>query len=269
MLDKLFRSLPHFKGKNRLANVIFKKQRNEVTIITDLGTFVLPNTIENQYFELFYNGEYEVGLVNYVCETLPKNAIMFDIGANVGSIAVPIALKRPDILIYCFEGLSRNFEFLERNVKLNKLTNIIISNVVLSDANGNQVKFYYDEMLRGKSSFHNLYSSSYELHITKTLDAIIVDLDIDRLDFVKIDTEGSEGLILKGAIKTLIEYKPEIHFEYNSEYESACGLIAGDSQRDLLALGYKLYSPSTNGNQIDINLKEISFGGGDLIARYN
>lgn len=267
MLDKLFRSLPNFKGKNRLANWVLPKVKYEVMIKTRYGLMYLPNTIDNQYFEIFYNGEYEKGLVDYVCKSLPKDGVILDVGANIGSIAVPVALRRPDLMIYCFEGLTRNFNFLERNIKLNDLSNVFVFNLVLSKVEGDEIKFYYDEMFRGNSSIHNLYSNSYELHHTRTLDSVIKGLKLDRLDFVKIDTEGSESLIIKGAKEVLLKFKPDIHFEYNCDYEIACGLEAGDSQRELLSLGYKLYNSSICSFSGKDELTGILHGGGDLIAK--
>lgn len=84
---KIFQIIPPFKGKLRLARVLFGKYRTEKTFIVPGGlTFVVPNLIENVSFELFVNGTYEVNSLKIISENLPKNGVFIDVGANIGAI---------------------------------------------------------------------------------------------------------------------------------------------------------------------------------------
>lgn len=75
------------------------------------------------------------------------------------------------------------------------------------------------------------------------VDVLTLDLwaeaNLCRLDFVKLDVEGAELLVLKGAQKTLIHYKPSILFEYIQENTIRFGSEnLGEVVQFLLELGY-------------------------------
>ena len=240
--DEFYRSLPLFKGKTRLAGYLFKRNSTDVWVNTKSGKFCLPNLKDNQYFELYSRGIYEPALVKFIIQTLPVNGCLLDIGANIGSIAIPIALARPDVKIICVEALPYNFSYLQKNTAANQLTNILPLNVCFSDSDGKRVKFYHHKTMLGSSSFHSLHSKDFVELTTKTLDQQLDQLSIDKVDMMKIDTEGSEALIFKGAGRLLQKMKPVVLFEFNEPYENAIeGLQAGDAQQILIDAGYKIF----------------------------
>jgi FkbM family methyltransferase len=243
MLERLVRKIPPFKGKLRLCNLLLNRNATNILIETRSGKFLLPNLQDNQYFELFCNGVYEKDLVNFIIDNLPGNGIMLDIGGNIGSITIPVALARPDIKIFAIEAFSRTFSFLETNVKLNKLTNVVPLNICLSNEVGRVMNFYIDKKLLGSSSFHSLRKEAERVEMTtNTLDALLEDIEIGKIDLLKIDTEGSEAMIFKGAMSTICQSKPIILFEFNQFYERAVeGLKVGDSQELLIDMGYKIF----------------------------
>lgn len=241
-LGQLFRSTPSFKGKLRLANMFCDRKLKDVNVSTRSGKFLLPNLTDNQYFEIYAKGSYEPELVKYIINTLPKNGCLLDTGANIGAVSIPVALARPDVTIVSIEALPPNFTYLEKNIQLNNLTNIIPLNVCCSNVDGKVMKFYYDDIFKGSSSFHSLHSKKYVELVTKTLDKQLSELGITKVNVFKIDTEGSEALIFQGASKLLRDMKPAILFEFNDPYENAIeGLSAGDAQQILINAGYKIY----------------------------
>lgn len=240
--DTLYRQLPLFKGKTRLAGYLFNRNITDVLVNTKSGNFRLPNLKDNQYFELYSRGIYEPELVKYIMKTLPENGCLLDVGANVGSITVPIALARPDVKIISVEALPYNFNYLRENIQLNKLNNVILLNVCFSNSDGKVIRFYHHKTMLGSSAFHSLHSNDFVELITKTLDQQLRELSIDSVDMLKIDTEGSEALIFKGAENLLRKSKPIILFEFNEPYENAIeGLRAGDAQQILIDAGYKIF----------------------------
>src|SRR5690348_11541631 len=122
ILDTLYRNIPSFKGKLRLANLLYKRDRKDVVVETKSGKFLLPNLTDNQYFEIYAKGSYEPELVKYIINTLPKNGCLLDTGANIGAVSIPVALARPDVTIVSIEALPPNFTYLEKNIQLNNLT---------------------------------------------------------------------------------------------------------------------------------------------------
>ena len=86
------------------------------------------------------------------------------------------------------------------------------------------------------------------------------------MEIIKIDTEGSEALILQGAKNTIKKNNSKIIFEFCEEYEKATpGLNVGDSQQVLKALDYDLYNFNTypKGNKLNEIIKKGSF---DFVA---
>jgi FkbM family methyltransferase len=241
-LDGFYRRLPLFKGKTRLAGYIFNRDRSDVLVNTKYGNFRLPNLKDFQYFEIYCKGFYEPELVKYIIETLPQNGCLLDIGANIGSIAIPVGLARPDAKIISVEALPHNFNYLQENLKINGLKNIIPLNVCFSNDNGKLVRLYHHKIRLGSTSFHSLHSKDFVELVTKTLDQQLKELSIDKVDMLKIDTEGSEALIFRGASDLLHKSKPIVLFEFNESYENAIeGLHAGAAQQILIDAGYKIF----------------------------
>src|SRR5688572_4456064 len=101
MLDKLFRALPEFKGKRRLARLLFSDRLKALRDVTVEGkmncVYLLPNVTENVAFSIFINGIYEESTYNFLVRAIPANGVFLDLGMNIGSITVPLCKKRKDI----------------------------------------------------------------------------------------------------------------------------------------------------------------------------
>ena len=269
MIGNLLRKLPAFKGKLRIARALINRDRKNVLINTKLAKYILPNLWDSQYFELFTNGTYEIELVNYIVNTVPLNGFYLDIGGNIGSVAISVALKRPDIMVVTIEALPTNFDYLTQNIALNNLKNIKAVNVCCSNKENEVVKFHIPELYNGSSSFHGLHTNKYVELTTTTIDILLKNLGIDKIDVIKIDTEGSEALILQGAKNTINKNNSKIVFEFCEAYEKATpGLNVGDSQQVLKELNYELYDFSIypKGNKITEIIKNGTF---DFLAKKN
>ena len=90
MLDSLFRKLPTFKGKNKVARLLFKQQIKDLTDVSVNGKFfckyLLPNLQENVGFDIFVNGIYEESTVRFLQKIIPPNGKLLDLGANIGCL---------------------------------------------------------------------------------------------------------------------------------------------------------------------------------------
>lgn len=241
-LGSLFRGVRSFKGKLRLANLLINRDGTDVRIDSRAGKFLLPNITDNQYFELYVNGIYEKKLVDYIIANLPHGGTLLDIGANIGSISIPVALARADARIIAIEALPVNYRYLTENLALNKVPNVQALNLCCSDSDGKTVRFYHHDKLKGNSSFHSLHTSHFVELTTCTVDLKLKEIGVEKVDLLKIDTEGSEALIFRGALETLKSSRPLVLFEFIAAYEAATeGLRPGESQEILRSLGYTLY----------------------------
>ena len=98
-----------------------KKLRN-ITVAGKYNcTFLIPNIIENIGFDIYINGVYEKETIDFLIKNIPKNKILLDLGANIGSICLPICQVRREIKAICVEAAPWIFELLKTNAEKNSI----------------------------------------------------------------------------------------------------------------------------------------------------
>lgn len=245
--SNIFRSLPIFKGKARLAELFLKSSLNKKEPVSFTGIsnlhFTIPNTLEVVGKELYINGVYEKRTLEIIKNSLKSSSVFFDVGANIGSISLPIA-KTAGAQIHAFEPSKLSFSFLGKNVQDNHLTNITLNNLAVHSEDDLEMQFYEAEEKYGNSSLSATYSQQpHYLVKTISLDAYCKRKDISKIDVLKIDVQGYEIEVLKGA-ENLLNAKAinTIIFEMESWAEKQAGYPVGASQQFLLDHGYELFS---------------------------
>lgn len=127
-------------------------------------------------------------------------AVIFDIGANIGAAAVYFAARYPQARVYCFEPLPENVELLRRNVAPFG-DRVTVVPVGLGETPGSFEYRRSDDPLNfGGGTFHNVgCADGNTIHLpVTTLTTFCRDNRIDRIDVLKIDTEGAERSVLAG-----------------------------------------------------------------------
>jgi len=169
--------------------------------------------------------------------------IFFDVGANIGEYTSDLKRRFPDSIIYSFEPHPDNYLKLKRK----KEKNIELLNIGLGETSGKY--FLYDladaDGTSRASQYHEVFSlatneqsKKFEIIIT-TLNEFTTSNNIQYIDFIKIDTEGSELAVLKGASNLLAENRIGcIQFEFN-EMNTVSRVFFRDFA-DLLE-GYEFY----------------------------
>ena len=247
ILDKVFRKLPDFKGKQRATRLIYGDYLKKATDISITGTYgckyLLPNLIETIGFEIFINGIYESDTHEFLLKRIPSNAIVLDLGANIGSIVIPICKRRKDLRVICVEASPWVFEYLKKNVGQNGLTNIEIVNRAILDSDGKEIDFFGPTGKFGKGSLTPNYTNESVKVSTIRVDTLLKERGIPKVDIVKIDIQGFEYFAFKGASELLQPADaPDILFEFEDWAErEASGLAEGSAQKILKEYGYDLY----------------------------
>jgi len=153
-----------------------------------------------------------------IIDTLPDNCIIVDAGANAGIFSVPFAtaVKNRGGRVYSFEVQKQLYQALCGTSVLNDLDGLEVFNCGLGDANET---LKIPRVDYGKSWDYGILSlvdqnaiatDSYTFVNIVPLD----DLDLERLDFIKIDIEGMEIKALIGGEKTIKEHRPWAFIEY-------------------------------------------------------
>lgn len=173
------------------------------------------------YGDLFMqtNGEYAV-----LQHAILPGSLVFDIGAHTGEWSLHVlSCHAPHISLYTFEPVPYLFDQLCINLKAFKAVN---NRLAISNKNTTSVFTYYPQH-PGLSTLYQRHEIEKQLHMapllfpvtTETLDSFCESRNITHIDFVKIDTEGSEWDVLSGA-QHLVQNRAieTIQFEYGGCY---------------------------------------------------
>lgn len=168
-------------------------------------------------------------------KSFKKNCIFFDIGANVGTYSIYASIIIPTIKTYSFEPSFLNTKVLARNISINNLQKkIIIIQLPLSNKK-NKIQLMSEATFEEGGSFNafgvNYNSGNFIKKINRysilgtSLDDLISNKILPIPNYIKIDVDGIEHLILSGAKKflkskkiksILIELFPDFKKQFNT-----------------------------------------------------
>lgn len=243
-LSSFLQSVPSFRGKRRIGRFMVRLSgasgKKKLMVKTKAGRFLLPNLKEIISLELFICGFYERGLVDFLVKNIPQQGIFIDMGANIGSVCIPLAHRRPDIKVIAIEASPWIYKFLKENVALNDVQNITPVNFAGYSESGKSLQIYAPAELFGKGSLKAVYTKDGENVETITIDDIKERFNLPAIHFIKVDVEGFEAAVFQGMATTALVDKPKIVFEFSEWAETAAGYEARQAQEIILSKGYKL-----------------------------
>ncbi|MCE3224112.1 MAG: hypothetical protein K0S58_2292 [Nitrospira sp.] len=155
----------------------------------------------------------------YYFETPKDSPVIFDCGANIGLATLFFKWLYPRSEIYAFEPDRETFALLRKNIEQNNLAHVHLYNAALSETHGTAA-FYVDHAKPGSPRMSLTYDRMPKDTITvETLalsDIIREELAGKEIDFLKVDVEGAEDLVLRdlaaaGHLKQVKEMLVEYH----------------------------------------------------------
>lgn len=183
-------------------------------------------------------------------DAMPEGSTLWDIGANAGLYSV-YAAKRRHCRVWAFEPSVFNLEMLARNIFLNHLEDLIcIVPLALSDSLGaSQMQMTTTEWGGAESSFgHELFLDGHRLRenfrfqtIGMTMVDVVEKLGVPPPEFIKIDVDGIEPLILEAGASILLGVKGLL-VETNDDFPSETGRITSALSDAGLVLHQKRHS---------------------------
>jgi FkbM family methyltransferase len=161
--------------------------------------FVVPCN-EDVGRHIYYLGQHETEDTDYLMQALRPDDICFDVGANLGYYTVLMAKAVPQGRVYAFEPDPFCHALLQLNVRLNRLENVVVNSVALGERPGTSSFFRCTDSAYNsfKDTARKAVSIVIEVPVT-TVDEFVAANDVPRVDFVKVDVEGAESLVLAGA----------------------------------------------------------------------
>jgi FkbM family methyltransferase len=182
-------------------------KRNFILKIIYFFSIKFNNFYTNFSYNFYENGEYKLmqKLQSF------KIKIIFDVGCNEGNWSKMVCKIKPSSKIYAFDINKNCIENLK-----NKFNSIEFFNLGLSNLNSNKSFNFYSKTssLNSAFNFHNLDYYKKKIKVIRG-DDFCRKKKIDGIDFLKIDVEGMENLVLEGFKKKLAGNKIKmIQFEY-------------------------------------------------------
>jgi len=157
-------------------------------------------------------GEYSQCELDFILSFLNNNAVVYDVGANIGYHTTAFASRAK--CVYAFEPHPGNYALLEKNTK--EFDNVFLSQCAVSDHKSTCYITDYDP-----DQISNFGAVSVVDHATG-IRVTAIDLDTAGLplpDFIKIDAEGHELRVLQGCKQIIQQHCPVIYYEAHESHD--------------------------------------------------
>ncbi len=185
-------------------------------------------------------GTFERAELNFVSQYLRPGDSAMDIGANVGIFSVVMgATVGSHGSVYAFEPVAANVLRLEKNLQKNTLDNVKVFPLALGVSDGEmQLRMAIDPAYASLREVEAGFGNGTDVPIqVRRLDGVWESLGSPSISLVKIDVEGAEMDVLRGAMRFLTTCRPTLLVEANSVRE--LDLL----RKHLCGLGYQHLRP--------------------------
>jgi FkbM family methyltransferase len=230
------------KGIDRLLRALHNPDRRQADFFRTVAAAYPEGPkyhLESRWFTewtTWFYGSQDRAIHRWIVRNARPDWVTFDIGMNFGYFTCLLASRCKEV--HGFEPVGWLAGRARANVELNAFANATINELALSDHSGKAMLNLPapDHCNWGTSSL--VHKSSSETEVVEvpleTLDGYCAARGITRLDFIKIDVEGAEHLVIRGAQQTLERLRPTMVFEYNEE-------SGAEAYKLLENLGYGLF----------------------------
>ena len=239
-LDTIFKKITKRSVLIYFNDFIQDSAYKSINILDKEIKFFIPNQLLNWRVDTFFTKEPET--LEWINNFEKKENLTFwDIGANIGLYSIYNSLKNPKSTTIAFEPSSSNLRVLTRNISINNLEkNIKVVSMPLTNK-----KNIFQEMKEGQfieggamNSFGEKFdfegkefqtTMKYNL-LGTTMNYFIENSILEIPDYIKIDVDGIEHLILEGGDKFLTHQKVkslsiEINENFKEQYETVLDLM--------------------------------------------
>jgi FkbM family methyltransferase len=217
--------------------VVIKELEDGVRLFVDLSDHVIGLNI--------VRGQYERDATELVRRSLHPGDIAIDAGAHIGLFAIQMAaaVGRSGI-VYAFEPFGPNADLVERSIAENEFGDrMVLRRAAVGAESGTAtLTFPFETLNTGGAYVVRPGTAPMPGHRTTEVPIVALDdLDIRRpVRLIKMDVEGAEPLVVRGAARLLAEDRPLIVSELHpSQLERVSGASAADFLDEMRGLGYR------------------------------
>ncbi len=186
--------------------------------------YCLPGSVIEKI--IIEEGIFDKAVLDLMSDFMRPNTRAIDVGANIGAYTIPLAKLFPTVDIHSFEPNPYVADRLNKNISVNQIANVTIHQEGLSNNIGSATLYAikpsedrpYNLGLSSIAKSAVLDQDTEEVDITiNTVDNIFLDSEKD-ISVMKIDVQGFEHEVLKGAEMTVKKFNPVILVEHEAQY---------------------------------------------------
>ncbi len=184
---------------NKFLLFLYPQHKTKI-IHTNIGNVDMLIRANEDVGKAILAHKFEIDELNYIKSQLNDDAVFFDIGANIGFFSLIMASKSKGIQVHAFDPIKINICLLSTSIEINGFTNITVNQTCVGDYDG-VIEF----SVSSDSAYSSIFDSGRKTEINKielpitTLDSYVKNKGIHKIDFIKIDVEGAEKLVIEGA----------------------------------------------------------------------
>ena len=252
-------SIKEFKRKKIISLWRSKNPNNILRYDNGIG-FYISEKKNSMSKSLIFQEHSESNETKFLKKIINSGQTVLDIGANMGWYSVHFSKwVGQSGKIFAFEPVPEIHEELSSNIKLNFCQNIVVLNCALGNKNE---KIFFNvsdfEGGSGASSENLKFGKKIEV-LKRKLDDVMTEQNVDNIDFIKIDIEGGELNMLKGAEKLIEKHKPKMLLEIVDIHCDRFGYLPEDVCNFLFNKGYDgFYIGNEHSKKLkDINIDEF------------
>ncbi|SDI27716.1 methyltransferase, FkbM family [Pseudomonas flavescens] len=190
-------------------------------------------------------GSYENDETAFLKSVFGEGEVFLDVGANLGWYSLVLGRQCPQGRIFAFEPIPSTVAVLERNIRLNRLTNVEPVAMGLFDRQ-DELGFFFAEDVSGATSLKMAGQDRGRAPVrevrcrTTTLDAFCASRALQP-SLIKIDVEGAELMVVQGGERTL-QATPIILVELLRKWSRVFGYHPNDVFTHLAGHGYQAWA---------------------------
>lgn len=189
---------------------------------------------------------------------------VIDVGANIGDTAILLARFAPGAKVLCIEGDSRFMSDLERNTA--QIGGVTIAQAILADRSA-QVRGQFKTK---NGTAHIALGEGNDLLQVQTLDDLLMTYpEFSCPDVIKVDTDGFEPAILRGAKDVLASSKPVVFYEWHPDFYDMAGEDNVSHADFLMDLGYDGFMIFTNAGDLLLRIRRPGHDALESLARFS
>jgi FkbM family methyltransferase len=189
-----------------------------------------------------FGEDFEPELI-YLEKVLTRGGVFVDVGACFGVYALAASrIVGSEGKVIAFEPAGEAFSILQRNIQLNNPNNITAFRMALADREAILRLYHHPDASRNSLGSRVQTNQDFEEVRTRPLDEVLREIGLSRVDVIKMDVEGAEELVLRGARNLLSSSHPTIIFEINRDAPPRLGLSSEGAWNQLAELGYEFCS---------------------------